>query len=114
MKPENAGEEARGSPLPEGVTVANLRGPDRKCVGKPDAGNRHVRFDEQGSETGLLAPRPSSTLPTVDENKEVIAQPSEPAVLHDDSENENSEQPPNPRKDAALTNPSSALNQRVL
>jgi hypothetical protein len=43
--------------------MANLRGPDRKSVGKPDAGNRHVRFDERGRETGLLAPRPSSTLP---------------------------------------------------
>jgi hypothetical protein len=49
---------ARGTPLPEGVTMANLRGPDRKSVGKPDAGNRHVRM-----ETGLLVPRPSSTLP---------------------------------------------------
>ena len=44
--------------------MANLRGPDRKSVGKPDAGNRHVRFDERGRETGLLAPRPSSTLPS--------------------------------------------------
>ena len=37
-------------------------------VGKPDAGNRLVRFHEQGWETGALAigpklPRPSSTLP---------------------------------------------------
>jgi hypothetical protein len=43
--------------------MAKLRGPDQKSVGKPDAGNRHVRFDERGRETGLLAPRPSSTLP---------------------------------------------------
>jgi hypothetical protein len=43
--------------------MTNLRGPDRKSVGKPDAGNRHVRFDERGRETGLLVPRPSSTLP---------------------------------------------------
>ena len=43
--------------------MTHLRGPDRKSVGKPDAGNRHVRFDERGRETGLLAPRPSSTLP---------------------------------------------------
>ena len=43
--------------------MMNLRGPDRKSVGKPDAGNRHVRFDERGRETGLLVPRPSSTLP---------------------------------------------------
>jgi len=44
-----------------------LREPVAKSVGKPDAGNRHVRFDERGRETTgcLLAPvqRPSSTLP---------------------------------------------------
>src|SRR3954471_22870588 len=38
-----------------------------KCVGKPDAGNPHVRFDERGTETGLRLdawhPRRSSTLP---------------------------------------------------
>ena len=45
--------------------MTTLRGPDRKSVGKPDAGNRHVRFDERGRETGLLAPRPSSTLPNM-------------------------------------------------
>ena len=36
-----------------------------KPVGKPDAGNQHVRFDERGRETVLLGaqpPRPSSTL----------------------------------------------------
>ena len=37
-----------------------------KPVGKPDAGNPHVRFDERGRETGrwprLTPPRPSSTL----------------------------------------------------
>jgi hypothetical protein len=37
-----------------------------KSVGKPDAGNPHVRFDERGRETGdwqsLKAPRPASTL----------------------------------------------------
>jgi hypothetical protein len=43
--------------------MTHLRGPDKKSVGKPDAGKRHVRFDERGRETGLLAPRPSSTLP---------------------------------------------------
>ena len=36
-------------------------------VGKPDAGNQHVRFDERGRETErairLKPPRPSSTLP---------------------------------------------------
>src|SRR5215471_4209697 len=39
-----------------------------KSVGKPDAGNPHVRFDERGTETGLLLrsrkPRRSSTLPS--------------------------------------------------
>ena len=38
-----------------------------KPAGKPDAGNRHVRFDERGWETGRWPkpkpPRPSSTLP---------------------------------------------------
>ena len=43
--------------------MTNLREPDKKSVGKPDAGNRHVRFDERGRETGLREPRPSSTLP---------------------------------------------------
>jgi transposase len=36
-----------------------------KPVGKPDAGNPHVRFDERGRETGHFfeaPPRPSSTL----------------------------------------------------
>jgi hypothetical protein len=42
-----------------------------KPVGKPDAGNRHVRFDERGWETGRWPkapklPRPSSTLPLAD------------------------------------------------
>jgi hypothetical protein len=40
-----------------------------KSVGKPDAGNPHVRFDERGRETGdwqsLEAPRPASTLQEV-------------------------------------------------
>jgi hypothetical protein len=40
----------------------------KKSVGKPDAGNRHVRFDERGDGNGLTAymasaPRLSSTLP---------------------------------------------------
>jgi hypothetical protein len=28
--------------------MTTLRGPGVKSVGKPDAGNRHVRFDERG------------------------------------------------------------------
>ena len=31
------------------------RGPATKSVGKPDAGNPHVRFDERGRETEPLA-----------------------------------------------------------
>jgi len=38
------------------------RGPAAKSVGKPGAGNPHVRFDERGRETGRKPPRPSSTL----------------------------------------------------
>ena len=39
-----------------------------KLVGKPDAGDRHIRFDERGWETGRWPtgpklPRLSSTLP---------------------------------------------------
>ena len=34
-----------------------------KPVGKPGAGNRHVRFDERGRETAPMRLRPSSTLP---------------------------------------------------
>ena len=42
-----------------------------KPVGKPDAGNRHVRFDERGWETGrrsasVLAPNLDSTQPGVE------------------------------------------------
>jgi hypothetical protein len=41
----------------------------KKSVGKPDAQDGHVRFDERGTETGLMSlraqhPRRSSTLPT--------------------------------------------------
>ena len=49
--------------------MTTLRGPGVKSVGKPDAGNRHVRFDERGRETGLAAPRPSSTLPKPARNR---------------------------------------------
>src|SRR6266487_3703870 len=47
--------------------MARLREPVVKSVGKPDAGNRHVRFDERGRETtgchSVPVQRPSSTLP---------------------------------------------------
>jgi transposase len=36
-----------------------------KSVGKPDAGNPHVRFDERGTETGLLLKR-AATAPFLD------------------------------------------------
>jgi hypothetical protein len=47
-----------------------LREPMTNPVGKPDAGNRHVRFDERGWETGrrcasVPAPILDSTVPTV-------------------------------------------------
>jgi hypothetical protein len=62
--------------------MTTLRGPGLKSVGKPDAGNRHVRFDERGRETGLLTPRPSSTLPIFEvqpeENKPASRPPDEP------------------------------------
>src|SRR3954470_7856015 len=47
-------------------TWACVREPLVKSVGKPDARNGHVRFDERGRETGWVllhsVPRPSSTL----------------------------------------------------
>ena len=35
-----------------GRRLVRIREPMMKTVGKPDAGNRHVRFDERGWETG--------------------------------------------------------------
>ena len=35
-----------------GRRLVRIREPMMKSVGKPDAGNRHVRFDERGWETG--------------------------------------------------------------
>ena len=37
-----------------------------KSVGKPDAGNPHVRFDERGRETGYSAERLNATAPFLD------------------------------------------------
>jgi hypothetical protein len=42
-----------------------------KSVGKPDAGNPHVRFDERGRETGRLA-KPQATAPFLDSTIPVI------------------------------------------
>ena len=37
-----------------------------KPVGKPDAGNPHVRFDERGGETGRLDDIEADTAPFLD------------------------------------------------
>src|SRR5713226_3817350 len=51
----------------------DLRGLCENSVGKPDAGNRHVRFDERGRETGRTGTAPflDSTLPQAKENKDI-------------------------------------------
>jgi hypothetical protein len=43
-----------------------------KPVGKPDAGDPRVRFDERGRETGLRHPRPSSTLRTKGRKRHIL------------------------------------------
>jgi hypothetical protein len=45
--------------------IGRRRGPAVKSVGKPDAGNPHVRFDERGRETERLA-MPQATAPFLD------------------------------------------------
>src|SRR5471032_1040894 len=45
---------------------ASCREPVAKPVGKPDAGNPHVRFDERGGETG----RSCDTAPLLDSTTE--------------------------------------------
>jgi hypothetical protein len=53
------------------VPVGRRRGPAVKSVGKPDAGNPHVRFDERGRETEhgrmaqATAPFLDSTIPCI-------------------------------------------------
>jgi len=42
-----------------------------KPVGKPDAGNRHVRFDERGRETEPLA-KPHATAPFPDSTESTV------------------------------------------
>jgi hypothetical protein len=44
------------------------RMPTMKPVGKPDAGNPHVRFDERGGETGCLG----DTAPLLDSTVEIL------------------------------------------
>ena len=41
-----------------------------KPVGKPDAGNPHVRFDERGGETGRLDDIEADTAPFLDSTEE--------------------------------------------
>jgi hypothetical protein len=48
-----------------------------KPVGKPDAGNPHVRFDERGGETG----RESDTAPFLDSTTALAARASVPASI---------------------------------
>src|ERR1700731_3817169 len=45
-------------------SVSPVRESAMKTVGKPDAGNRHVRFDERGWETGRRST--SAPAPTLD------------------------------------------------
>jgi hypothetical protein len=46
--------------------IDRRRGPAAKSVGKPDAANPHVRFDERGRETEPLAQRLNATAPLLD------------------------------------------------
>jgi hypothetical protein len=41
-----------------------------KPVGKPDAGNPHVRFDERGGETGRLDAFEADTAPFLDSTRD--------------------------------------------
>ena len=44
-----------------------------KSIGKPDAGNPHVRFDERGRETEPLAQRLNATAPFLDSTVAALA-----------------------------------------
>ena len=44
-----------------------------KPVGKPDAGNPHVRFDERGGETGRLDAFDADTAPFLDSTEGLAA-----------------------------------------
>src|SRR5216684_1415585 len=50
-------ESEAGAELPV-YRGGDLRGLCENSVGKPDAGNRHVRFDERGRETGRIGTAP--------------------------------------------------------
>ena len=45
-----------------------------KPAGKPDAGNRHVRFDERGWETERWPIGPQATAPILDSTKAEVAE----------------------------------------
>src|SRR6266849_2241660 len=63
-------ESEAGAELPV-YRGGDLRGLCENSVGKPDAGNRHVRFDERGRETGRIGTAPflDSTLPQAQQTK---------------------------------------------
>src|SRR5216684_1093525 len=67
-------ESEAGAELPV-YRGGDLRGLCENSVGKPDAGNRHVRFDERGRETGRIGTAPflDSTLLQAQETKPFIA-----------------------------------------
>ncbi len=51
------------------LVSAARRMPATKPVGKPDAGNPHVRFDERGGETDRLR----GTVPLLDSTQDLVA-----------------------------------------
>ena len=55
-----------------------------KSVGKPDAGNPHVRFDERGRETEPLAMRLNATAPFLDSTCALEARFSSGGRFHPD------------------------------
>ena len=67
--PEASDTSRRSCVAGEGHTCAgDGREPAMKSVGKPDAGNPHVRFDERGRETGCCQ-QAQATAPFLDSTK---------------------------------------------
>ena len=62
--------------------VGCCRVPTTKSVGKPDAANPYVRFDERGRETEPLAQRLNATAPFLDSTtpKNRLREPSQIAI----------------------------------
>src|SRR6266853_557991 len=56
--------------------------PTVKPVGKPDAGNRHVRFDERGRETGRCR-MAQATAPFLDSTKLLASDPDNEYMMID-------------------------------